>query len=100
VEARAAPEQAEELVRVLEVIERREGNRYEDTNRYYRGRVLAQLREDTLVGERRGLHRRGPALALWCRGDPQKDGLAVVAEERAAYGSYGTESEEARLRLR
>jgi hypothetical protein len=79
--------------------------RYEGSNRYYRGRVLAALREapeEGILPARarrrltRGFRRAGPALAPKRCGEPGKDGLVrvsstrdrpqTVTEERARYG--------------
>lgn len=81
------------------------GHRYEDSNRYYRGRVLARLRESEEGVDLRELGRGlrdgfGEEDLTWIRGvveSLQSDGLAV-AEERAAYGE-GEDPGEARVRL-
>ncbi len=90
--------------------------KYEDSNRYYRGRVLAELREDSCAGggglTLREIGRRvkpgfGGGDAPWLHAAVEslcKDGLArvspapgmpeAVAEERAPYGSEREEPPE------
>ena len=95
--------------------------RYEDSNRYYRGRVLAALREDSRAGgDGLALHEVGRRLkhpfdeddARWLHAAVEslcKDGLArispaprttgapmAVAEERAPYGAEPEGSSEER----
>jgi A/G-specific adenine glycosylase len=107
---RARPEVKEALARLPRGAKKGPGYRYEDTNRYYRGRVLAQLREDASARgggiDLRDLGRRvregfNDEEVPWLYGvveSLESDGLAV-AEERAAYGSDGGERGETRVRL-
>jgi hypothetical protein len=102
----------EALVRLPRAARKEPGYRYEGTNRYYRGRVLAQLREDASASDEeidlRDLGRRvcegfTDEDVPWLYGvveSLRKDGLAAVPEERAAYGSDDAESGEARVKLR
>jgi A/G-specific adenine glycosylase len=105
---RARPQVGEALAKLPRAARKQAGYRYEDTNRYYRGRVLAQLREDAAKsGEGVDLRDLGRRLregftdedVPWLSGvveSLKKDGLAV-AEERAAYGSDGDGQTRVRL---
>jgi len=96
---RARPEVREALAKLPRGAKTVAGYRYEDTNRYYRGRVLAQLREDASVRgggiDLRDLGRRvregfSDEDLPWLHGvveSLQRDGLAAGAEERAAYSA-------------
>ena len=106
----ARPEVGESLARQPRGAKKEPGYRYEDTNRYLRGRVLAQLREDAAASGggidlrelgrqvREGFTDEDVPLLHGVVESLAKDGLAV-AEERAAYGSDGDEKGEMRVRL-
>ena len=108
---RARPEVTEALGKLPRGAKKGAGYRYEDTNRYYRGRVLAQLREDAAEsGEGIDLRDLGRKVregftdddVPWLHGvveSLERDGLAAVAEERAPYGSDGGESGGTRVGL-
>jgi A/G-specific adenine glycosylase len=108
---RARPEVEEALAKLPRGAKKEPGYRYEETNRYYRGRVLAQLREDASARDEgidlRDLGRRvregfTDEDMPWLYGvveSLRKDGLAAVAEEVAAYVTDGDERAETRVRL-
>ena len=108
---RAYPEVLEALTNAPRRAKKEPGFRYEGSNRYYRGRVLARLREMPEGGI--SMRELGTSLREgfteedlpWLRdvvGSLEKDGLVktsageerplVVAEERAAYGSERPEA--------
>ncbi len=97
-QCRARPRLGSALAALPRGSRKESGYRYQDTNRYHRGRVLAHLREDAAAsGQGIALRDLGRRLRdgfededlPWISGvvdSLRRDGLAV-AEERSAYGS-------------
>ncbi len=107
-DCRSHPEVTEALANAPRRARRSADLRYEDSNRYLRGRVLAQLRNDPAGGEGIALRDLGGRLRERFTEDDvprlyevveslKKDGL--VAEEQAPYGTNSEEPREPRVRL-